>query len=77
VAIAFTDGAAHVGESEVAGVECGFNRILELRIPLAPLGVAAGGGVRFQFSLWQAGLPMDALPPEGWLELKSTDPNQW
>jgi alpha-amylase/alpha-mannosidase (GH57 family) len=76
ITITFANGAAHVKESEVPGVDCAFNRILEARIPLAPLGVAPGAGLRFQFSLWQAGLPMDALPPQGWLELKTTDPEQ-
>jgi alpha-amylase/alpha-mannosidase (GH57 family) len=76
VTVTFANGAAHVTESEVPGVDCAFNRILEARIPLAPLGVAPGAGLRFQFSLWQAGLPMDALPPQGWLELKTTDPEQ-
>jgi len=32
--------------------------------------------MRFQFSLWQAGLPMDAVPAQGWLELKTTDPER-
>jgi alpha-amylase/alpha-mannosidase (GH57 family) len=76
VAIAFSAGAAHVAESDVAGVGCAFNRILEVGIPLAPMGVTPGAGLRFQFSLWQAGLPMDALPPQGWLELRTTAPEQ-
>jgi alpha-amylase/alpha-mannosidase (GH57 family) len=76
VTIAFSDGAAHVAESEVPGVECAFSRVLEARIPLAPLGVASGAGLRFQFSLWQSGLPMDALPQQGWLELKTTAPEE-
>jgi len=74
--IAFAGGAAHVAESEVPGLECAFQQILEARIPLAPLGVSRGGGLRFQFSLWKDGLPMDALPPQGWLELKSSDPDR-
>ena len=32
-------------------------------------GVAAGGKLRLRFSLWHAGLPVDALPMEGWIEL--------
>jgi alpha-amylase/alpha-mannosidase (GH57 family) len=76
VTLVFANGAARVGESEIAGVECALNRILEVRIPLEPLGVHGGAGLRFQFSLWQAGLPIDALPPQGWLELKTTDPEQ-
>jgi hypothetical protein len=51
-----------------------FHRILEIRIPLAPIGVPAGGGLRFQFSLWQGGLPMDAVPQQGWIAMKTTDP---
>ena len=76
VTIAFAHGAAQVAESEISGVECALNRIFEVSIPLAPLGVSGGAGLRFQFSLWQAGLPIDAVPPEGWLELKTTDPEQ-
>jgi alpha-amylase/alpha-mannosidase (GH57 family) len=76
VTITIAGGAARVTESDVPGTECAFNRILEARIPLTPVGVASGAGLRFQFSLWQAGLPMDALPPQGWLELKTTDPER-
>jgi alpha-amylase/alpha-mannosidase (GH57 family) len=32
-------------------------------------GVAATSRLRLRFSLWQNGLPADALPPEGWIEL--------
>ena len=74
ITIAFSNDAAHVAESEVSDVACAFNRILEVRIPLAQLGVAPGAGVRFQGSLWQSGLPMDALPPQGWLEIENDRP---
>jgi hypothetical protein len=37
-------------------------------------GVKNGGGVKFQFSLWQGGLPLDAVPQQGWIELASTSP---
>jgi len=63
-------GAALSGDS----VECAFVRILEARIPLAPAGVPDGGGVRFQLSLWQHGLPVDAVPQQGWLEMSTTCP---
>ena len=55
-------------------VECAFGRILEARIPLEAVGMPDGRGLRFQFSLWQGGLPMDAIPQQGWLELATTDP---
>jgi hypothetical protein len=55
-------------------VECAFLRILEVRFPLVPVGVTAGRGVRFQLSLWQSGLPVDAVPQQGWLEMPTTSP---
>jgi len=33
-------------------------------------GVATTSRLRLRFSLWQNGLPADALPPEGWIELQ-------
>jgi len=48
--------------------------VLELCIPLAAVRVPSGGGLRFQFSLWQGGLPIDAVPQQGWIEMKTTDP---
>jgi hypothetical protein len=29
--------------------------------------------VKFQLSLWSAGLPVDAVPQQGWLEMHTTD----
>jgi hypothetical protein len=55
-------------------VECAFLRILEARFPLAGAGVAEGRGVRFQLSLWHQGLPVDAVPQQGWLEMTTTSP---
>jgi len=76
--IAFTQGQATLSATKFAGpslnMECAFARILEARIPLASLAIPKGGGLRFQFSLWNAGLPMDAIPQQGWLEMRTTDP---
>jgi alpha-amylase/alpha-mannosidase (GH57 family) len=58
LAVRFENGQAHAAD---AGVECRYRRILELRIPCRP-------EARFQFSLWRDGLPIDAVPQEGWLE---------
>jgi hypothetical protein len=85
VVLGFSPGAAHVVETKLvappagastASVECAFARILEVRLSLAALGVRQGHGLRFQFSLWQGGLPMDAVPQQGWLELRTTDPGE-
>jgi alpha-amylase/alpha-mannosidase (GH57 family) len=83
VVVGFSPGSAHVVESRLVvppastsapAVECAFTRILEVRLSLAALGVKEGHGLRFQFSLWQGGLPMDAVPQQGWLEMRTTEP---
>jgi alpha-amylase/alpha-mannosidase (GH57 family) len=64
------------GVVAAAPVECAFGRILEAKIPLDGVGVPARAGLRFQVSLWQDGLPLDAIPQLGWLELPTTDPEE-
>jgi len=70
--IGFTHGAARA--EGIDAVECALGRVLEIKIPLGSIGVARGRGVRFQLSIWESGLPMDAVPQQGWIELPSTDP---
>jgi alpha-amylase/alpha-mannosidase (GH57 family) len=74
VTIAFRHGGADVVDSTVADIACAFARILEVSVPLAAIGVQNGSAVRFQCSLWHDDLPVDAIPAQGWLELKTTDP---
>jgi alpha-amylase/alpha-mannosidase (GH57 family) len=57
--------------------EFNLHRILEARLSLAALGITPGQPVHFQLSLWQDGLPMDALPPQGWLECSTAEPSDW
>lgn len=71
VTIRLTAGAATSEDL----VECAFLRILEVRFPLAAAGVPEGQGVRFQLSLWNGGLPVDAVPQQGWLEMLTTRPS--
>jgi len=73
ITIGFQQGGASVLENGLPHVACAFARILELKVPLDSVGVLDGGGVRFQCSVWQGGLPVDAVPQQGWLELKTTD----
>jgi alpha-amylase/alpha-mannosidase (GH57 family) len=54
------------------GAKCVFQNILEASVPLTALGVATGQPVHFQFSLWKDGLPMAAVPRQGWLELPAS-----
>jgi alpha-amylase/alpha-mannosidase (GH57 family) len=69
VTIRFADGGACTEDA----VECGYRQVLEMCFDLAPIGVQAGHGVKFQLSLWSAGLPVDAVPQQGWLEMHTTD----
>jgi alpha-amylase/alpha-mannosidase (GH57 family) len=79
-AIRLANAAASPGELDLANPDvaepllCAFGRILEARFPLAALGVTAGHGLRFQLSLWHGGLPVDAVPQQGWLEMRTTSP---
>ena len=59
------------------GLEAAYRRIFEVRIPLSAVKVNVGQPVRFQLSVWQSGLPMDALPPQGWIEFSTADPLDW
>ncbi len=65
--VSFTPASASARGIE--GAQCGFARVLELRFHWAPLGVSQGRHVRFQLSVWETGLPMDAIPQQGWIEV--------
>ena len=61
----------------VDGVESVYEKVCEVRFPLMSAGISLGQNVRFQLSLWQNGLPMDALPPQGWIEFSTAEPIDW
>src|SRR5579872_7608961 len=63
-------GSATAGDGLVAA----FQKILEIGVSLNALGVAPSQPVWLQISLWRGGLPLDALPPQGWLEISTRDP---
>jgi alpha-amylase/alpha-mannosidase (GH57 family) len=62
---------------QVNGVEFAFAKILELRLPLSSVGAGLRQPVRFHLSLWQDGLPLDAVPEQGWLEVSTAEPTDW
>src|SRR5207253_3165988 len=72
-----TPGGAFVPGAAFPGAQCCFRNILEAAIPLSSLGVAQGETVRFQFSLWKDGLPMAAVPGQGWLEAATSSSDGW
>jgi len=65
--VSFTPGGAT--SHGIEGTVCGFSRVLELKIPSGSIGVGAGRAARFQLSVWETGLPMDAIPQQGWIEV--------
>lgn len=54
-----------------------FQTVLEVRLSLAALGVPAGHPARIQLSVWQDGLPMDALPQQGFVEASTAEIGEW
>jgi alpha-amylase/alpha-mannosidase (GH57 family) len=59
------------------GVESVFEKVAEVRVSLSAFSVSFGQPVRFQLSLWQAGLPLDALPAQGWIEAATAESVDW
>ncbi|MBZ5515847.1 MAG: glycoside hydrolase [Acidobacteriia bacterium] len=54
-------------------LQVAFNRIFELRLDYALAGHAPGQTAHFQVSLWAEDLPLQVIPPEGWLTLELTE----
>ena len=75
-AVELSDRAARVVE-EASPLEAAFERIFEMRVPLAAIGAKAGDRVRMRLSVWKGALPLDALPRSGWLELSTAEPCLW
>jgi alpha-amylase/alpha-mannosidase (GH57 family) len=66
--VSFTPSGASAQGLE--GVECAFGRVLEMKLPLQAISAGPAVPVRFQLSVWETGLPMDAIPQQGWIELR-------
>jgi hypothetical protein len=62
---------------ESEGCEFAFAKIFESRIHLSAIGAGIRQPVKFHLSLWQDGLPLDAVPQQGWLEVSTTEPSEW
>ncbi len=56
-------------------VKTAYDRIFELRVSQRAIGPAHP--IKFQVSIWRAGLPLDALPQQGVIELQSHELNEW
>ncbi len=58
-------------------VEFNFQTILEIAIPLKSIGVESLESVQFLSSFWHGGLPIDALPQQGWLSISRSEKGEW
>ena len=57
-------------QEKLAGVEVALATIFEFKLPLSLLQTREGDMVNLRFTLWQQGLPVDALPAEGSIRLQ-------
>ena len=58
------------GQQQDADFRVGIESIFECQTPLKRLNAAMGARLRVRFSLWRDGLPLDALPQEGAIEVQ-------
>ena len=63
-------GVILASSRDASGVQAALARILEVKLPLALLGARKGQTIRLRFTLWRQGLPLDALPADGSIELE-------
>jgi alpha-amylase/alpha-mannosidase (GH57 family) len=54
-------------------LQVAFHRIFEVRLDYALASLVPGQKTEFQVSLWAEDLPLQVIPPEGWLTLDLTD----
>ena len=62
---------------ETSALEFAYRKVLEIRLSLRALAVPSGQSLHLQISLWKDGLPVDAAPQEGWLEISTAEPTDW
>jgi len=70
------DGSAKARQPQ-SKIEVSFSRVLEMRLPLSQVSQHSSDYVPLQLSLWHDSLPLDALPPEGWIRLSIAEPSDW
>jgi len=54
-------------------VQIAFDQIFELGLEYSIVGLTTGSKTRFQVSLWAENLPLQVVPPEGWLTVELTE----
>ncbi len=72
VVVHLEHGRVTVREAGFA-VDCAYKTILELALPLHKVQKDPERPLRFNASFWHGGLPVDALPQQGWLEVRTDE----
>jgi hypothetical protein len=67
---AASSGTVLASAGEPSGAEAALARILELKLPLSMLRATEGQTINLRFTLWRQGLPLDALPVDGSMDLE-------
>lgn len=77
VTVRLVDGHTRVTASAGLAARAEYRTVLEMSAALEGIGVMPGAAARFQLSLWQDGLPIDAVPPQGWFEVPTEEFVEW
>ena len=65
------------GEHALRHPDFAVRRVVEASVPLTALDYKPGEMLSFQLSCWLDGLPVEALPQNGWLEVETGEPSHW
>jgi alpha-amylase/alpha-mannosidase (GH57 family) len=60
----------HPPQEKSGSIQLGIERIFECQLPLKLLDAISGATLRIRFSVWRDGLPVDALPQGGAVEVR-------
>lgn len=63
------------GQHDGTIVTAAHGKIFEMQVAMR--GIGGHAGLKFQASIWKGGLPLDALPQQGVIELQSHELNEW
>jgi alpha-amylase/alpha-mannosidase (GH57 family) len=76
VAMLTSEGVVLTGNGDSAGrVSAAYGRLFEMSCDLEGSGFDADQPFRLQLSIWRDGLPLDALPAQGWIEFVPAQPS--
>jgi hypothetical protein len=71
IRLRLSENAVAIEQGQHLGVAAAFRRTLEVGVPWSMIPDSEHRSVKAEVSVWQDGLPMDALPQEGSIEIGS------